>query len=54
MIILRQRFFSDSYDRSSEWWKRKIAEERKINPNSPRIKKWESVLQYTLEKEGEN
>lgn len=26
MIILRQKFFSD---RDSEWWKKKIAEERK-------------------------
>lgn len=52
MIILRNKFFSDGSDRNSEWWKRKIAEERKRNPNSPRIKKWESVLQYTLEKEG--
>lgn len=52
MIILRDKFFSDGSDRNSEWWKRKIAEERKRNPNSPRIKKWESVLQYTLEKEG--
>ena len=49
MIVIRQKFFSD---RDSEWWKRKIAEERKKNPNSPRIKKWESVLQYTLEQEG--
>jgi len=51
MVIIRQKFFSD---RDSEWWKKKIAEERKRNPNSPRIKKWEAVLQYTLEEEGKN
>lgn len=49
MIIPRQKSFSD---RDSDWWKKKIAEERKKNPNSPRLKKWESILQYTLEEEG--
>ena len=49
MIILRQKFFSD---RDSEWWKKKIAEERKKNPNSPHLKKWEAQLQYALEEEG--
>jgi len=49
MIIPRQKFFSD---RDSEWWKKKIAEERKRNPNSPHLKKWEAQLQYALEEEG--
>ena len=50
MIILRKLFGQS--DRNSEWWKKRIEEERKRNPNSPRLKKWESVLQYTLEDEG--
>ena len=50
MIILR-KLFGES-DRNSDWWKKRIEEERKRNPNSARLKKWESVLQYTLEEEG--
>lgn len=49
MLILRQKEFAD---RDSTWWKNKIAEERKRDPNSPRLKKWESQLQYVLEEEG--
>ena len=45
MIILR-KLFGES-DRNSDWWKKRIEEERKRNPNSPRLKTRESVLQST-------
>lgn len=39
-------------DRDSEFWKKKIEEIKRVNPNHPRIKTYEQQLQYALEEEG--
>ncbi len=41
-------------DKDSSFWKKKIEELKKENPNHPRIKTFEQQLQYALEKEGKN
>ena len=50
--VLLDKLFGET-DRDSEYWRKKIEELRKVNPNSPRLKKWEQQFQYHLENEGE-
>jgi hypothetical protein len=49
--VLLDKLFGET-DRDSEFWKKKIEEIKRVNPNHPRIKTYEQQLQYALEEEG--
>lgn len=48
--VLLDKLFGET-DRDSEFWKKKIEEIKRVNPNHPRIKTYEQQLQYALEEE---
>lgn len=49
--VLLDKLFGQT-DRDSEFWRKKIEETKKIDPNHPRLKTFEQQLQYALEEEG--
>jgi hypothetical protein len=51
--VLFERMFG-TIDKSSDFWKKKLEEFKRVNPNHPKIKKIEQQLQYALEEEGKS
>lgn len=48
--VLLDKMFGTT-DRDSGFWRKKIEELKRVNPNHPKIKKFEQQLQYALEEE---